>query len=58
MHTFSPRTREASEFKAGLVYIVNSRTARFIQKDSISKQKQSSVVSNPSIWETEAGRSM
>jgi hypothetical protein len=46
-HAFNPSTREAeaearriSEFEASLVYKVNSRTARAIQRNPVSKTKQ------------------
>ena len=42
VHTFnsSPWEAEAGEFKAGLVYIMSSRTARSIQRNSPSENKQ------------------
>jgi hypothetical protein len=36
-HTFNPSTREA---EASLVYKVSSRTARAIQRNPVSKNKQ------------------
>jgi hypothetical protein len=38
-HTFDSSTWEA-EFKASLVYRVSSRTARAIQRNPVSKKKQ------------------
>jgi hypothetical protein len=34
------RSRRISEFKAGLVYRVSSRTARTTQKNPVSKKKK------------------
>jgi hypothetical protein len=46
-HTFNPSTWEAetgiSEFKASLVYKVNSRTARAIQRNPVSKSRKKNV---------------
>jgi hypothetical protein len=41
-HAFRPSTREAEtgEFEASLVYKVSSRTARAIQRNPVSKNKQ------------------
>ena len=44
-HAFNPSTREAEaggslEFEASLVYKVSSRTARAIQRNPVSKNKQ------------------
>ena len=44
-HTFNPSTWEAEaggflSFQASLVYIVSSRTARAIQRNPVSKNKQ------------------
>jgi hypothetical protein len=39
-HTFNPRGRQISEFEASLVYKVSSRTARAIQRNPVSKNKQ------------------
>jgi hypothetical protein len=41
VHAFNPSTREAeiSEFEAGLVYRVSSRTARAIQTNPVSKKQ-------------------
>jgi hypothetical protein len=47
-HTFNPSTREARaggfEFEASLVYRVNSRTARAIQRNPVSKNKQTNKI--------------
>jgi hypothetical protein len=39
-HTFNPSTREA---EASLVYKVSSRTARAIQRNPVSKNKQTNT---------------
>jgi hypothetical protein len=41
-HAFDPSTqgRQISEFEASLVYKVSSRTARAIQRNPVSKNKQ------------------
>ena len=44
VHTFNPRTQEAEaggfEFKASLVYSLNSRAARTTQRSSVSENQQ------------------
>jgi hypothetical protein len=40
------RGRQISEFKASLVYKVNSRTARFTQRNPVSKNKQTNNQNN------------
>jgi hypothetical protein len=50
-HTFNPSTREAEaggslEFEASLVYKVSSRTARAIQRNPVSKNKQTNKQTN------------
>jgi hypothetical protein len=39
-HDFNPREAGISGFKASLVYKVSSRTARAIQRNPVSKEKQ------------------
>jgi hypothetical protein len=52
VHAFNPSTREAdrgrqiSEFEASLVYKVSSKSARAIQRDPVSKNKQTNKQTN------------
>jgi hypothetical protein len=50
-HAFNPSTREAEaggflEFEASLIYKVSSRTARAIQRNPVSKNKQTNKQTN------------
>jgi hypothetical protein len=52
VHAFNPSTPEGgrgrwiSEFKASLVYRVSSRTARYIQRNPVSKNKRQNKQTN------------
>jgi hypothetical protein len=51
VHTFDPRRQrqvDLCEFKASLVYIVNSRTARAIYEKQTNKQQKTTWLINPS----------
>jgi hypothetical protein len=59
------RGRQISEFKASLVYRVSSRTARAIQRNPVSKEKEKKKkekrkYSNPSwsTWDSHRDRSL
>jgi hypothetical protein len=46
-HAFNPsRGRRISEFEASLVYKVSSRTARAIQRNTVSKNKTKQKIIN------------
>jgi hypothetical protein len=44
------RGRQISEFKASLVYKVSSRTAKAIQRNSVSKNQKKKVISSIFIY--------